>query len=194
VILCFRAEPKVEAVDGGARVKPKESLVGLDGWIPVAQPQMPFELTASFLLMPDRPGVPRPIKLNGHHRPLVPLDEPLSEQVGRAFAEWAAGDLDTTDAIRAANDALVVELLELAQRLEKQADVLAKIEQHQASDSPDVFANWLRVQIKNARIAVEAKENPQEDATKLPEDVDSWDFAQHEGGEYSVPVDEQAAA
>jgi hypothetical protein len=165
VILCFRAEPKVEAADGGSKVRPKQSLVGLDGWIPIAQPQMPFELTASFLLMPDRPGVPRPIKLNGQHRPLVPLDEPLSEPVGAAFAQWAAGDLDTTDAIREANEAQVIDLLILADALGKKAQVEAKVDEHRASDSPAVFANWLRVQIANATRAVEAKENPPEESS-----------------------------
>lgn len=28
----------------------------------------------------------------------------------------------------------------------------------------------------------------------LPDDIVSWDFAQHESGKYSLPVDEQAAA
>lgn len=93
VILAFRAEPKVEAVkvNGKIEIQPKASLVGLDGWIPIAEKNLPYELTASFLLMADRPGVPRPIKLQEQHRPLVPLDAPLSEDVGRALAAWAAG-------------------------------------------------------------------------------------------------------
>lgn len=95
VILAFRAEPKVEMrKDGGGRweVVPKPTLTGLDGWIPIAEKNLPFELTCSFLLMPDAPGVPRPIKLPGALRPLVPLDAPLSEDVGAALGRWAAGD------------------------------------------------------------------------------------------------------
>jgi hypothetical protein len=93
VILCFRAEPKVEAVREGGQTKiiPKPSLTGLDGWIPISEKMLPYELTASFLLMADAPGVPRPIKLQEQHKPFVPLDEELSEETGRRLAEWAQG-------------------------------------------------------------------------------------------------------
>jgi hypothetical protein len=94
LILCFRAEPKVDMVRderGKMQVVPKTTLTGLDGWVPIAEKSLPFELTASFLLMADRPGVPRPIKLPDALRPFVPLDRPVDEQVGRALAEWAAG-------------------------------------------------------------------------------------------------------
>jgi hypothetical protein len=94
VILCFRAEPKVEQVkdkDGRWQIVPKPSITGLDGWIPVSEKMLPYELTASFLLMADAPGVPRPIKLQEQHRSMVPLDRPLDESVGRALGEWAAG-------------------------------------------------------------------------------------------------------
>jgi hypothetical protein len=94
VVICFRAEPKVEAVRGeGGRleIKPKESLVGLNGWIPICEKNLPFELTASFLLMADRPGVPLPIKLQEQHRAMFPTDRPINEASGRAMAEWAKG-------------------------------------------------------------------------------------------------------
>jgi hypothetical protein len=93
VILCFRAEPKVEQVkeNGKWKIIPKPSLTGLDGWIPISEKMLPYELTASFLLMADKPGVPRPIKLQEQHKPFVPLDQPLSEETGRLLAEWARG-------------------------------------------------------------------------------------------------------
>ncbi|HEX5370038.1 MAG TPA: AAA family ATPase [Dehalococcoidia bacterium] len=94
VLLCFRAEPKVEAVKnshGRIEIVPKASLVGLDGWIPIAEKNLPFEATASFLCMADKPGVPKPIKLPEKLRSMVALDAPLDEQTGRKLAEWAAG-------------------------------------------------------------------------------------------------------
>jgi hypothetical protein len=94
VILCFRAEPKIEMVkgsDGKMQIIAKQSLTGLDGWIPVCEKNLPFELTASFLLMADKPGIPRPIKLQEQHRALFPLDKPITEDSGRQIAEWAAG-------------------------------------------------------------------------------------------------------
>lgn len=93
VILCFRASRQVEMVRNGNRteVVPKASLNGLDGWLPITSDDLPYELTASFLLMADKPGVPRPIKLNEQHKALVPLDRPLDAKVGEAFGAWAAG-------------------------------------------------------------------------------------------------------
>lgn len=90
VVLAFRAEPKVE-VGPGNTIIPKPSLTGLDGWIPITEKMLPYELTASFLLMADTPGVPRPIKLQAQHREFVPLDRPLDESVGKQLAAWAAG-------------------------------------------------------------------------------------------------------
>jgi AAA domain len=93
LILCFRAEPKIEMVreGGGWKIAEKKSLVGLHGWIPVAEKNLPFELTGSFLLMAEHPGVPLPIKLQEQHKALVPLDRPLSEEVGARLAAWAKG-------------------------------------------------------------------------------------------------------
>ena len=95
VLLCFRAEPKVEMRkgDGGRwEVVPKPTLTGLDGWIPISEKNLPFELTCSFLLMPDAPGVPRPIKLPNRLAPFVDLSQPLSEETGAAIGTWARGD------------------------------------------------------------------------------------------------------
>lgn len=96
VILCFRAEPKIEVIDdierpGKKKYVEKKSLTGLDGWIPISEKMLPYELTASFLLMADQPGVPKPIKLQEQHKAMVPLDAPLSEETGKLLAAWAAG-------------------------------------------------------------------------------------------------------
>jgi hypothetical protein len=93
VILCLRAEDKIEVVkqDGKTVVRPKESLIGADGWIPICEKRLPFEATISLLLTADAPGVPKPIKLERRHQELVPLDRPLDEKVGAALAGWAQG-------------------------------------------------------------------------------------------------------
>jgi AAA domain len=95
LILCFRAEPKIEMVrgaDGKMEIREKQSLVGLHGWIPIAEKNLPYELTASFLLLADRPGIPQPIKLQAQHRDLFPLDAPITEDAGARLAAWARGD------------------------------------------------------------------------------------------------------
>lgn len=94
VILCFRAEEKIEIgkdANGKTVIRPKASLTGLDGWVPVSEKSLPYELTASFLLTADAPGVPKPIKLQEQHRELVRLDGPLGSGAGERLAAWAAG-------------------------------------------------------------------------------------------------------
>jgi hypothetical protein len=99
LILCFRAEAKVEMArekqDNGRDktvIRPKESIVGAEGWIPVAEKTLPYEMTISFLLRAEHPGVPIPIKLQEQHRKLIALDKPLSEATGEALAAWSEGD------------------------------------------------------------------------------------------------------
>lgn len=95
LILCFRAEEKVEMIRDPETKKmsivPKQSLTGADGWMPVCEKTLPFELTTSFLMTASKPGIPQPIKLQEQHRALFPLDKPITEESGRLVAEWAAG-------------------------------------------------------------------------------------------------------
>lgn len=93
LILCFRAEEKIEIVkeDGKTKIVPKVSPTGFVGWLPICEKNMPYELTASFLLTADAPGVPKPIKLQEQHRPLFPLDRAITEQSGELIAQWASG-------------------------------------------------------------------------------------------------------
>jgi hypothetical protein len=94
LILCFRAEEKIEmsrGPDGKMQITKKVTATGLDGWVPISEKNLPYELTASFLLMAQRPGIPLPIKLQEQHRPLFPLDKPITEESGKLIAQWAAG-------------------------------------------------------------------------------------------------------
>ncbi|MDH5738705.1 MAG: ATP-binding protein [Nitrospira sp.] len=93
LILCFRAEQKVEMkrMDGKLEIVPKTIASGFSDWIPICEKNMLYELTASFLLTPDKPGFPKPIKLPGAVRPFVSLEAVLDEQVGARLAQWAKG-------------------------------------------------------------------------------------------------------
>lgn len=93
LILCFRAEQKIEMIkeEGKWKIVPKVSLTGLEGWIPVCEKTLPYELTASFLLTADAPGIVKPIKLQQQHRPFFPLDQPVTREAGRLLAEWSKG-------------------------------------------------------------------------------------------------------
>jgi hypothetical protein len=93
LILCFRAEPKTEIAkeNGKTIVRPKQGLTGLDGWFPICEKNMPYELTAYFLLLADKPGVPQPIKLMDKHKAFFPAGKPITEEAGMGLAEWARG-------------------------------------------------------------------------------------------------------
>jgi hypothetical protein len=94
LILCFRAEQKIDMVrddNGKTKIVPKESPVGLQGWIPICEKNLPYELTCSFLLTADAPGVPKPIKLQAQHLGLFPVGKAITEDSGKRLAEWAKG-------------------------------------------------------------------------------------------------------
>ena len=92
VILCFRAEEKVkmEKVRDEQTGKEKTAIVPI-GWQPICEKNLPYELTVSFLLTPDAPGMPKPLKLQEQHKALFPLDKPINEESGKLVAQWAAG-------------------------------------------------------------------------------------------------------
>lgn len=93
LILCFRAEEKIEMVreDGKLKIIKKQTTTGLDGWVPISEKNLPYELTASFLLTADAPGIPKPIKLQHQHKAFFPLNTEITEDSGRKLAAWASG-------------------------------------------------------------------------------------------------------
>jgi len=171
VILCFRAEPKVEAVREGGQTKivPKASLTGLDGWIPISEKNLPYELTASFLLMADRPGIPRPIKLQEQHKAFVPLTEPLSEDVGRALKVWAESGKDPAASASAPVPAhstaagtdetapLLAEIRDFAdtQGTREAVDEAIEKNRRKHESNPVAHIEWLRGQVDRIREAAQ---------------------------------------
>jgi hypothetical protein len=95
LILCFRAEEKIEIVKnpetGKTEIVPKSGPTGLNGWMPICEKSLPFELTASFLFTADAPGIPKKIKLQRQHMAFFPLDKEVTEDAGRRIAVWAKG-------------------------------------------------------------------------------------------------------
>jgi hypothetical protein len=166
VILCFRAEPKVEAIREGGQTKivPKASLTGLDGWLPISEKMLPYELTASFLLMADKPGVPKPIKLQEQHKPFVDLASPLDEQVGVRLAEWARGSSSESDGapVTAGTSppsgsegeikTLTSQLVALLREIRQSAGATELIADNKARHAaePEKHVAWLRRQIAAA--------------------------------------------
>jgi AAA domain len=93
IILCMRASDQIEvATENNKTVyRPKQSLVGYDGWVPICEKRVPYETTALFMFFAQRPGVPHAIKLQEQHRHLFPPDVPIEERSGRELAKWARG-------------------------------------------------------------------------------------------------------
>lgn len=90
VIFCFRAEEKMAMVKEIKDGKERSVPVSI-GYQPICAKGFMFEMTASFLLTPDRQGVPQPIKLEGQHRAIFPDGQEITEQSGAALAAWASG-------------------------------------------------------------------------------------------------------
>lgn len=106
VIFCMRAEPKVEMKKQNGRlvVVPKESPVGAQGWIPICEKNLPFEMTLSFLLLSENPGVPVPIKLQKQHLPIFDNHKQLNREQGELLIEWAGKSGKQNDTATLKND------------------------------------------------------------------------------------------
>jgi hypothetical protein len=88
LLLCFRAEEKVkmEKVDGKMQIVPI-------GFQPICSKEIPYEMTVSFLLLPEKPGIPQPIKLQEQHKSIFPTNRLLDEDSGIKISEWAKGGI-----------------------------------------------------------------------------------------------------
>lgn len=159
VILCFRAEEKVEMVKddkGKWVVQPKRSLVGVDGWIPVSEKNLPYELTMSLLFTADQPGVPKPIKLQQQHRLMLALDQPLGEEAGEALATWAKGAANAEEDER--TPGLTALLLNLSDELGSRDVVTALIQKHRRRNGAEAHADWLQAQVDRAQSAIDERD------------------------------------
>ncbi|HEX3884784.1 MAG TPA: hypothetical protein VHW66_19175 [Stellaceae bacterium] len=86
IIFCLRAEERVRIskVDGRPVVEPL-------GWMPLCEKRFMYEVQSSFMFSPEKPGVPRPIKLYDIHAKFFPEGRLVSRQAGEALAQWCAG-------------------------------------------------------------------------------------------------------
>lgn len=171
LVICFRAREALEMAlnpkTGKTEVVPVRSIPGHPGWLIDTEHKnmpLPFELTASFLLIP-RPeaerGIPIVVKLEDQHRPYVPLDQPLSEATGAALAGWAAG----APRREPPSEAEVMELedryLDLVDALDAQGGDIEKVRaavvNHAAKGDAAGHRAWLERCIASAEAKAEAK-------------------------------------
>ena len=86
----MRAEEKVR-LERAMRDGREQTVVVPIGWQSIQEKNFSYDMTTSFLLTPDKPGVPKPIKIQEQHRPFFPLDRPITSETGTLLAEWCAG-------------------------------------------------------------------------------------------------------
>lgn len=174
VILCFRAAERVEMVkdkDGKTQVVPKRTLTGLDGWVPITEKDLPFELTLSALLTADAPGVPKPIKLPEPLRAFLPLDQKITEAAGVQLAAWAAGGASTVaaPAKSTAADEAIAAVLELASRVgaEERSTAERAINEHREKHGA-VAPGWLGKLRAALESRLPAEPKPEQESFPIP--------------------------
>lgn len=94
LIFCLRSEEKVKP---GKDPQTGKSIVIQLGWVPLCEKNFMYEMTASFILSDTKDHIPTPIKLQDQHRPMFPLDRPISEDCGISLAKWARGGAVTSE-------------------------------------------------------------------------------------------------
>lgn len=115
MIFCLRAEEKMQLVqekytgrDGKERstvkVIPAEDRPINERWEPICEKRFPYELTASFVMVPSAPGVGIPLKLQEQHRHCFPEGQLIGPQSGTKLAEWASGSGDASAKAASAPD------------------------------------------------------------------------------------------
>ncbi len=105
VIFCFRAKPKLALIKNDkGKIEPVDM-----GWQPICSDRFQYEMTTLLMLPPNGQGVPDlsapATKLQEQHKPFMKDGEQISENMGKQFAEWAAGGAAREPAQQHANGA-----------------------------------------------------------------------------------------
>lgn len=88
LIFLLRAEEKIKF---DKDPKTGKTVIVPQGWMPICEKNMMYEMTVSFMLNDQKPGYGQAIKLQAQHRPFFDATKPIDEQAGAKLAEWASG-------------------------------------------------------------------------------------------------------
>lgn len=95
IIICMRAKSVVQARDkqSGQMMNSRATKLRRADlpWDIAADKDLVFEMTASFLMTPERPGVPIPLKCADQFKPTFGNGVPIGEAAGEAMAKWSNG-------------------------------------------------------------------------------------------------------
>lgn len=103
IIFCLRAEEKIRFVkvkyeDQRGQEREKTAIESA-GWVPICEKRFMYEMTMSFTVTPDNPGVPliengQAVhgKIQSQHLPFFPAGKRVDEECGRKLRAWARGE------------------------------------------------------------------------------------------------------
>lgn len=142
-IFCFRAKEKTKPVTGE---KPLEL-----GFMPIAGEEFVYEMTANCLLMPKAGGVPcwtadhvgekLMMKMPEQFKSLLQKSQPLSEDIGRAMAEWAKGGKVTPQGAAMEAQAPAAQVADPSEPIASKDQVISMLDLHTAlEDTKDIGA------------------------------------------------------
>ncbi|MDI7862568.1 ATP-binding protein [Rhizobiaceae bacterium n13] len=100
IIFCLRAEEKIKFVKVFDEKSGREkNAIESAGWVPIAEKRFMYEMTMSFTVTPDNPGVPliengQAVygKIQSQHLPFFPAGKRVDEECGRKLRAWARGE------------------------------------------------------------------------------------------------------
>lgn len=106
VIFCMRAEEKIKFVKiRDERTGKEKNAIEQAGWTPVCEKRFMYDMTMSFTVTPDNPGVPlikdgQAVygKLQRQHLAFFPEGKAVTEDAGRQLRAWARGETPNTNA------------------------------------------------------------------------------------------------
>lgn len=100
VIFCMRAEEKIKFVKvKDERTGREKNAIEQAGWTPVCEKRFMYDMTMSFTVTPENPGVPlikdgQAVygKLQSQHLAFFPEGKTVTEDAGRQLRAWARGE------------------------------------------------------------------------------------------------------
>ncbi|MEM7529067.1 MAG: AAA family ATPase [Pseudomonadota bacterium] len=97
-VICMRAKPVIqrrEKRDGKwVDVNATKSKFRRDDipWTPDCDGDLPYEMTATMVMVPEQPGIPIPLKCADQFVSVFDGREPVSEEMGAELARWSVDD------------------------------------------------------------------------------------------------------
>lgn len=100
IIFCLRAEEKIKFVKVMDEKSGREkTAIQSAGWVPICEKRFMFEMTMSFTVTPDNPGVPliedgQAVygKIQSQHLAFFPPGKRVNEDCGKQLRAWARGE------------------------------------------------------------------------------------------------------